>query len=111
MRTGSAQVGSNPAAWSRPRERPRPVRSTARGRERIIAADPWEVVEAPVSPETRPEIQAAQLARVQTRAKYGMTVAQVAEVYRIPLAEIERVLSKAREKSAALPPLGARPST
>lgn len=41
------------------------------------------------------EIPRTQFARIRTLAKYGMTVGQVAEVYRVPVGEIERLLRKA----------------
>jgi hypothetical protein len=56
-----------------------------------------EMLEAPVSPEpsaTR-EIPRSQFARIRAFAKYGMTVAQVAEVYGAAVGEIERILRKA----------------
>ena len=46
-------------------------------------------------PATGSEIPASQLARIRTWVKYGMTVAQVAEVCGVPVAEIERLLGKA----------------
>jgi hypothetical protein len=42
----------------------------------------------------RGEIPASQLARIRTWVKYGMTAAQVAEVYGVPASEIERALRK-----------------
>lgn len=56
-----------------------------------------EVVDAPVTPEpsiTR-EIPAAHLARIRAWVKHGMTVAQVARIYGVPVGEIERILRKA----------------
>ena len=56
-----------------------------------------ELVEALVSPEqpmTR-EIPAAHFTRIRHWVKYGMTLPQVAEIYGVPLGEIERVLRKA----------------
>ena len=56
-----------------------------------------EELETPVAPEppiTR-EIPRSQFARIRAWARYGMTVAQVAEVYRVPVGEIERILHKA----------------
>jgi hypothetical protein len=41
------------------------------------------------------DIPASQLARIRAWVKYGMTVAQVAEVYGVSVGEIERVLGKA----------------
>ena len=47
------------------------------------------------------EIPASQLARIRTWVKYGMTVAQVAKVYGVPVDEIERVLRKPDARSPA----------
>ena len=56
-----------------------------------------ETVDAPVSPEQRhaPEIPVKKRARVRTLVKYGMSVSQVADLYRVPAATIERILRKA----------------
>ena len=53
--------------------------------------------EAPVSPKQQmtPEIPRSQFDRVGTWVKYGMTAPQVAEVHRVPVGEIERILRKA----------------
>ncbi len=50
--------------------------------------------EAPVSakPPVTPVIPAAQFARIRAWVKYGMTAAQVAEVYGVATSEIERIL-------------------
>ncbi len=56
-----------------------------------------EVVEAPVSPEppaTR-EIPWSQFARIRTWVKYGMKVAQIAEVYGAAVGDIERIIRQA----------------
>jgi hypothetical protein len=57
----------------------------------------YETVEAPVSPErpSAPEIPVKERARVRTLVKYGMSVAQVADLYRVPVERIERILRKA----------------
>ncbi len=53
--------------------------------------------ETPAAPEPRTtrEIARSQFARILTLVKYGMTVAQVAEVYGATVSEIERILRKA----------------
>ena len=57
--------------------------------------------ETPKGPQQRPEqpqlaeIPRSQFARIRTWAKYGMTARQVAEVYRVPVHLIERILRKA----------------
>jgi hypothetical protein len=54
-------------------------------------------VDAPTTPEpaAAPDIPAKKWARLRTLVKYGMTVSQVAEVYRVPVETIERPLQKA----------------
>jgi DNA invertase Pin-like site-specific DNA recombinase len=42
-----------------------------------------------------PDIPAKKWARLRTLVKYGMTVSQVADVYRVPVETIERILQKA----------------
>jgi len=37
----------------------------------------------------------SQFARIRTWVKYGMTVSQVAQVYKVTVEEIERILRKA----------------
>jgi hypothetical protein len=52
--------------------------------------------ESPVTPAPPArEIPRSQFARIRTLARYGMTVSQVAEVYKVPVGEIERILRKA----------------
>src|SRR6266436_2979326 len=66
---------------------------------RILAISPaapirGSAVETPVSPKqpTMPEIPVSQFARIRTWVKYGMTVSQVAQVYKVTVEEIERLL-------------------
>jgi hypothetical protein len=54
-----------------------------------------EMAEAPAASAPAPEISAKQAARFRTLVKYGMTVSQVAEVYRVPVETIERILRRA----------------
>jgi hypothetical protein len=56
-----------------------------------------ETVDAPVTPEQRqaPEIPVKKRARVRTLVKYGMSVSQVADVYRVPIEMIELILENA----------------
>jgi hypothetical protein len=51
---------------------------------------------APIAPEpqTTSEISRSQFARIRALAKYGMTVAQVAQVYGVAVDEIERILRR-----------------
>ena len=54
-------------------------------------------VKAPVSPEpqTTREVPRSQFPRIRSWVKYGMTAAQVAEVYGVAVDDIERILRKA----------------
>jgi hypothetical protein len=63
----------------------------------ILSTIRREAVEAPVSSkqQTTPEIPVAKFARIRALVKYGMTVSQVAEVYRVPVDAIERILREA----------------
>lgn len=56
-----------------------------------------EEFETPVTaePPMPREIPASEFARIRTWAKYGMTVAQVADFYGVAVGEIERILHKA----------------
>ena len=56
-----------------------------------------KTADAPVSPEqpAAPEIPVKKRARVRTLVKYGMSVSQVADLYQVPVATIERILRKA----------------
>jgi hypothetical protein len=49
---------------------------------------------AAVSPEPPMPIPPAHLARIRSWVKYGMTLAQVAEVYKVPVDEIARIFGK-----------------
>jgi hypothetical protein len=53
--------------------------------------------ETPVIPEPQATraIAQSQFARIRTLVRYGMTVAQVANVYRVAIGEIECILHKA----------------
>jgi hypothetical protein len=56
-----------------------------------------KTADAPVSPEqpAAPEIPVNKRPRVRTLVKYGMSVSQVADLYRVSAETIERVLRKA----------------
>ena len=56
-----------------------------------------KTADAPVSPEqpAAPEIPVNKRSRVRTLVKYGMSVSQVADLYRVPVETIERILRKA----------------
>ena len=78
-----------------------PAAQSAR-KPRVLAIAPVasvrrEDAETPVIPEpqaTRAIVQ-SEFARIRTLVKYGMTVAQIAEVYGAAVSEIERILHKA----------------
>ena len=86
----SEQSVSDPAQSASPR-RPRvlPVLPPATIRQETV--DDPGVLEEP----TAPEISARKLARLLTLVRYGMTVSQVADLYRVPVETIERILHKA----------------
>jgi hypothetical protein len=46
------------------------------------------------APTTAPDIPATKASRLRTLVKYGMTVSQVADLYRVPVETIERILQK-----------------
>ena len=56
-----------------------------------------EAVEAPAAAERAAalEIPVKKRSRVRILVKYGMSVSQVADLYRVPVATIERILRKA----------------
>jgi hypothetical protein len=59
-------------------------------------ADRNDELEAPpvVSEPPAREIPRAEFARIRTWVKYGMTAAQVAQIYGVAVADIERILRK-----------------
>ena len=71
--------------------RPRvlPILPPARLRQKT--ADAPAAAEQPAAP----EIPCNKRSRVRTLVKYGMSVSQVADLYRVPAATIERILRKA----------------
>jgi len=81
-------------------ETPPAAASSARKPRVLTIASPALVHverEAPVSPKRQmtPKIPRSQFDRVRSWVNYGLTASQVAEVYRIPVGEIERILRKA----------------
>jgi hypothetical protein len=88
-----------PIAASVPKTPPAAVSSARKPRVLAIASPaPVHVErEAPVSAKQQmtPEIPRSQFDRVRTWVKYGMTAPQVAEVYRVAVDEVERILRKA----------------
>jgi hypothetical protein len=85
-----------------PRVAPRPVDRDSRQRRILKAApavDALPPVEAAASPAPRAPAAPASIppphvARIRAWLKYGMTIAQVAEAYRVPITEIKRLLGK-----------------
>jgi hypothetical protein len=78
-----------------------PSQSTKARKPRVLPILPptpirQETVDAPATsqPATAPDIPAKKLARLRTLMKYGMTTSQVADVYRVPVETIERILQK-----------------
>jgi hypothetical protein len=62
---------------------------------RIISPSPvhHDEPESPIAPAPlAPEVPHSQFARIRTLARYDMTVAQVADVYGVPVSQIERIL-------------------
>ena len=53
------------------------------------------MVDAPAEPAAAPDIPEKEAARLRTLVKYGMTVSQVADLYRVSVETIERILQKA----------------
>ncbi|MGH7088060.1 MAG: hypothetical protein ACREFQ_04095, partial [Stellaceae bacterium] len=49
----------------------------------------------PTAPVPAAADSAPHIARIRAWLKYGMTIAQVAEAYRVPITEIKRLLGKA----------------
>jgi hypothetical protein len=64
---------------------------------RVLPVLPATAIRRPGTLEepTAPQISAQKLARVRTLVRYGMTVSQVADLYRVPVETIERILHKA----------------
>src|SRR5205823_14400716 len=87
----SVSDGLAPADQSRRRTRVSETLSTAPFRRE-------PAVETPVGSEQpiTPEIPASQFRRVQTWVKYGMTVAQIAQIYGVAVGEIEQIVRKPR---------------
>jgi hypothetical protein len=73
-----------------------PPRRTPKGSDAEADASGPSAIESPVAslPPTV-EISPSQIARIRTWVKYGMKVAQVAQVCGVSVGEIERILGKA----------------
>jgi hypothetical protein len=66
----------------------------------IATPVPHDAPEAPTrgKPPREPIIPAAYIARIHAWLKYGMTVAQMAEMYGVAASEVERILSTVRRR-------------
>ena len=106
-RSISARQAAEALFTPKPQRVEPPVRGAAPADEAVrkprvlaIAASgsvPHNEPAAPISakPPVAPVIPAEQLARIRAWMKYGMTTAQVAEVYGVAAGEIERILRTA----------------
>jgi hypothetical protein len=54
--------------------------------------DPGEQAEVPASSAPLPSIPKAQMARIRTWLRYGMTISQIAEICGVPAGDIEHLL-------------------
>ena len=101
-RQAAEELFTSKPAFSGPASEPPPAGQTAR-KPRVLrvippaAPVPAKEVETPISPEPREtgEIPPSQFGRIRSWVKYGMTVAQVARVYRVAASDIERILRQA----------------
>lgn len=88
----------NQQSARQPFDRPGPptIRRANRGVLGIIPPPAPVRHDQPQRPVAAPpvEVPRSQFARIRTLVKYGMTAAQVAEVYRVPVGDIERLLGK-----------------
>jgi hypothetical protein len=88
-RSAAPPVSPGDPASERSVAKPRILRSSQ------AAPVPQEAVaDAPIAsrPPVGPQIPATQFGRIRTWLKYGMTASQVAQLYGVPVAEVERVL-------------------
>jgi hypothetical protein len=83
-----AHHAPTPAAADRPVRKPRVHASGPRGPARRVSSRASSRMPRRIPP--------AQHARICTWVEYGMTAAEVAEVYGTPVGEIERILRKAQ---------------
>jgi len=91
-----AQRQIHRANLGRPRRRRRgfsyAIKTTRRRWGRVRRTEPESSV---IPPPTAREIPRSQFGRTRAWVKYGMTVAQVAQVCGVPVSQIERIFGKA----------------
>lgn len=92
---------SNPSVRTPPEPETAPADQAARKPRALQIVSPPASVRrtdperSVISPPPAREIPRSQCGRIRAWVKYGMTVAQVAQVYGVPVSEIERILGKA----------------
>jgi hypothetical protein len=89
-RRARARLAAEALFKSKPPVSISPIPETAAASQAARKPRVLQVVSAPPPP----EIPRSQFVRIQTWVKYGMTVAQVAQVYGVAAGDIERVLGK-----------------
>jgi hypothetical protein len=62
------------------------------------SAEPTPEVKSAIIQQRMPQVLASQFGRVRALTRYGMTGAQVAELYKVPIAEVERIISRPRSR-------------
>jgi len=79
-----------------PRRQPRvfmiPPVVPMKAEKSVVPAEPKPIKQRPVAKRAPLHIPASQFGRVRALANYGMTQAQVAEVYGVEVGEIERIV-------------------
>jgi hypothetical protein len=72
------------------------ILSAVRGQLPVIQAAHWEPTTPPLQQKTQTQrVPVSHLTRLRTWLKYGMTIRQAADMYRVSVSEIERILQKA----------------
>ena len=87
---GSATLVPDTTPADQSARKPRVLRITSPS---LVRHDEAETSVAPALPAR--EIPRSQFARIRALAKYGMTIAQVAQVYGVAVGEVERILRQA----------------
>jgi hypothetical protein len=74
------------------------ILSAVRGQLPVIQAAHWEPTTPPLQHKTqrpRKRVPVSHLTRLRMWLKYGMTIRQAADMYRVSVSEIERIVQKA----------------